>query len=126
MKSLLNDWRFAWLLLLLPIALFLPAMPIDETRYLSVAWEMRNSGDYLLLHLNGAPYADKGPVLVWLINLAWLAAGLNVWIVRLGVLLASLASLILFEQLARRLDTDRDHARRATLLFGGMICVTLF
>jgi 4-amino-4-deoxy-L-arabinose transferase-like glycosyltransferase len=125
-ESILRDWRFAWLLLLLPIALFLPAMPIDETRYLSVAWEMRYGGDYLLLHLNGAPYADKGPVLFWLINLAWSAAGLNVWIVRLGVLLASLTSLILFERLARRLDPDRDLAGRATLLFGGMICVTLF
>src|SRR5678815_4077264 len=125
-ENVLRDWRVAWLLVLLPIALFLPAMPIDETRYLSVAWEMRHSGDYLLLHLNGAPYADKGPLLFWLINLAWSAAGLNVWIVRLGVLLASLVSLILFEQLARRLDPDRGLARRATLLFGGMICVTLF
>jgi len=28
-ESIFRDWRFAWLLLLLPIALFLPAMPID-------------------------------------------------------------------------------------------------
>src|SRR6478752_8466875 len=98
-ESILRDWRLAWLLLLLPIALFLPAMPIDETRYLSVAWEMRFSGDYLLLHLNGAPYADKGPLLFWLINLAWTAAGIHVWVVRLGVLIASLISLLLFERL---------------------------
>ena len=42
-RSLFADWRFAWFLLLLPIALWLPAMPIDETRYLSVAWEMQSS-----------------------------------------------------------------------------------
>jgi 4-amino-4-deoxy-L-arabinose transferase-like glycosyltransferase len=60
MKNLLTDWRVAWLLLLLPIALFLPAMPIDETRYLSVAWEMRFSGDYLLLHLTARRMRTRG------------------------------------------------------------------
>ena len=34
-KSLLADWRLPWFLLLLPVALFLPALPIDETRYLT-------------------------------------------------------------------------------------------
>ena len=125
-RDLLRDWRFAWLLLLLPIALFLPAMPIDETRYLSVAWEMRLHGDYLLLHLNGAPYSDKGPLLFWLINFAWNVAGLHVWIVRLGVLAASFASLLLFGRLARRLDADPGLAARATLILAGMVCFALF
>ncbi len=58
---------------------------------------MRLGGDALLLHLNGAPYSDKGPLLFWLINVAWLFAGLHVWIVRLGVLVASLFSLVLSE-----------------------------
>ena len=122
----MRDWRLAWFLLLLPIALWLPAMPIDETRYLSVAWEMRLHGDYLLLHLNGAPYSDKGPLLFWLINLAWTIAGLHVWIVRLGVLAASLASLLLFDRLVRRLDGERAFAANATLLLAGMICFALF
>ena len=126
MQNLLTDWRLAWLLLLLPVALFLPAMPIDETRYLSVAWEMHANGDFLLLHLNGAPYPDKGPLLFWLVNLAWSVAGLNAWIVRLGILAASLASLLLFDGLVRRLDPDRDLAKRATLIFAGMICVAVF
>lgn len=125
-RDLFRDWRFAWFLLLLPIALWLPAMPIDETRYLSVAWEMRLHGDYLLLHLNGAPYSDKGPLLFWLINLAWTLAGLHVWIVRLGVLVASLASLLLFDRLVRRLEPRRELASRATLLLAGMICFALF
>ena len=125
-RVLLTDWRAAWLLILLLVALFLPAWPIDETRYLSIAWEMRLHGDYLLLHLNGAPYSDKGPLLFWLINAAWSVAGLHVWIVRLGVLGASLASLILFERLVLRLDADRELARRATLILAGMICFALF
>ncbi|HEY2395910.1 MAG TPA: glycosyl transferase [Rudaea sp.] len=131
MKNLLTDWRFAWFLLLLPVAVFLPAMPIDETRYLSVAWEMRAHGDFLLLHLNGAPYSDKGPLLFWMINLAWLVAGLSVWIVRVGMLAVSLASLLLFERLVRRLGTDSTDgnealARRATLVFTGIVYIALF
>ena len=129
--QLLRDWRFAWLLLLLPVALLLPAMPIDETRYLSVAWEMRLHGDALLLHLNGAPYSDKGPLLFWLINFAWLFAGPSVWIVRVGILAVSLASLLLFERLVRRLgagtaDGNIELARRATLLLAGIVYVALF
>jgi len=131
MKRILSDWRFAWFLILLPVALFLPAQPIDETRYLTVAWEMRLGGDALLLHLNGAPYSDKGPLLFWLINLSWLAAGLHVWIVRLGVLVASLISLVLFERLVRRLSADeadggRALATRATVILAGILYFALF
>jgi 4-amino-4-deoxy-L-arabinose transferase-like glycosyltransferase len=131
MKSILTDWRFAWLLLLLPVALFLPAMPIDETRYLSVAWEMRLHGDFLLLHLNGAPYSDKGPLLFWMINVAWLVAGPSVWVVRAGILVVSLISLLLFERLVRRLGTGTPDgnealARRATLIFAGIVYIALF
>jgi 4-amino-4-deoxy-L-arabinose transferase-like glycosyltransferase len=139
LKTILADWRLHWFLLLLPVALFLPALPIDETRYLAVAWEMRLHGDFLLLHLNGAPYSDKGPLLFWLINLAWSFAGLQVWIVRLGILFASLTSLLLFERLALRLaaagnapegtDAHRESvafALRATLLLAGILYFALF
>jgi 4-amino-4-deoxy-L-arabinose transferase-like glycosyltransferase len=125
-KNLLADWGLFWFLLLLPVALFLPALPIDETRYLSVAWEMRFSGDWLLLHLNGAPYSDKGPLLFWLINTAWAVAGVHVWVVRLGVLIASLISLLLFERLVRRLAGDAELAARAALILAGIVYFALF
>ena len=89
MKNLLSDWRLPWLLLLLPVVIFLPALPIDETRYLAVAWEMHLHGNFLVPHLNGTPYSDKPPLLFWMINLGWLIAGLHVWVVRLGTLIAS-------------------------------------
>jgi 4-amino-4-deoxy-L-arabinose transferase-like glycosyltransferase len=126
LKRIFADWRLCWLLLLLPVALFLPALPIDETRYLSVAWEMRFSGDWLLLHLNGAPYSDKGPLLFWLINAAWAVAGIHVWIVRLGVLTASLISLLLFERLVRRLSDDAELASHAALVLAGIVYFALF
>ena len=126
LKSLFRDWRAFWFLLLLPVALFLPALPIDETRYLSVAWEMRSGGDWLLLHLNGAPYSDKGPLLFWLINAAWAIAGIHVWIVRLGILVASLTSLLLFERLVLRLSADSTLAWRAALILAGIVYFALF
>jgi len=126
LDRLLSDWRPLWLLLLLPVALALPALPIDETRYLAVAWEMRLHGDFLVPHLNGAPYSDKPPLLFWLINLGWLVAGINAWAVRLGVLAASFTSLFLFERLARRLAPELPFARRAALLLLGMIYFALF
>ena len=126
LASLFTDWRLLWLLLLLPVAVFLPAMPIDETRYLAVAWEMRLHGDFLVPHLNGAPYSDKPPLLFWLINLGWLVAGMHVWAVRLGVLASSFASLYLFERLVRRLDPAPALAKNAALLLLGMIYFALF
>ena len=121
-----GNGRWLWLLLLLPIVLFLPALPIDETRYLAVAWEMRAHGDFLVPHLNGATYSDKPPLLFWLINVVWTLFGVNVWSVRLGILGASFASVLLFEHLVRRLDADEALARRAALIFMSMIYFALF
>src|SRR6218665_1598985 len=40
-------------------------LPVDETRYLAVAWEMWDRGSFLLPLLNGEPYAHKPPLLFW-------------------------------------------------------------
>jgi 4-amino-4-deoxy-L-arabinose transferase-like glycosyltransferase len=60
-----------------------PLIPIDETRYLTVAWEMRLSHDWLVPHLNGETYSHKPPMMFWLINLAWSLFGENVFVARL-------------------------------------------
>lgn len=125
MKSFLSDWRLPWLLLLLPVVVFLPALPIDETRYLAVAWEMHLHGNFLVPHLNGATYSDKPPLLFWMINLSWLIAGLHVWVVRLGALIASGVWLVLFGALVRRLDPDATLATKAVWLLLGMVYFAL-
>lgn len=57
-----------------------PLLPVDETRYLSVAWEMWLRHEWLVPHLNGALYTDKPPLLFWLVHLGWAVAGVNdVW-----------------------------------------------
>ena len=62
---------------------FRPVTPIDETRYLAVAWEMWLSGEWWVPTLNGVTYADKPPLLFWLINVGWWMFGVNDWWPRL-------------------------------------------
>lgn len=56
-----------------------PLLPIDETRYLAVAWEMWLSHDPVHLTKNFALYTHKPPLLFWLINLVWLITGVSEW-----------------------------------------------
>jgi 4-amino-4-deoxy-L-arabinose transferase-like glycosyltransferase len=42
----------------------------DETRYAVVAREMRETGQWVLPHLNGDVYAEKPPLFFWLVNLS--------------------------------------------------------
>lgn len=84
-----------------------PFLPVDETRYLSVAWEMRLSGDPFHLTMNGAAYSHKPPLLFWLINLAWWMAGPSELAARLVGPLAAVAALGMTGLLARRLAPDQ-------------------
>lgn len=71
------------IVLVVAAVLMRPLIPVDETRYLSVAWEMRQSQDWLVPHLNGQAYSHKPPMLFWLINLAWAVFGENAFVARL-------------------------------------------
>ncbi|WP_266180504.1 ArnT family glycosyltransferase [Dyella humicola] len=105
------------MLLLLPLLTVLPAVPIDETRYLSIAWEMRQSGSWITLHLNGFPYVDKPPLLFWMINAGWSVLGISLWSARAMVLLFGMACVELCRQLERRLAPDAS-GQAAWLLMG--------
>lgn len=122
-----SDWR-CWLLgepvfvafvLLLPV-LLLPPLPIDETRYLAVAWEMRGGGDWLVPHINGELYSQKPPLLFWLINAGWSITGFNGWSPRLVTLGCSLLSLGLLRHIALRLGATPDAARSAQWVLLGI------
>ncbi len=80
-----------------------PATPIDETRYLAVAWEMRVGGNWLVPHVNGALYSDKPPLLFWLINLVWSVTGVSDTAARLVGPAFALGSLGLTALLGHRL-----------------------
>lgn len=77
-RASLWRWVFAlWAISTLCAVLLRPVTPIDETRYLTVAWEMRLAGDPWLPTLNGVPYSDKPPLFFWLINAGWSLFGVN-------------------------------------------------
>jgi len=80
-----------------------PLLPIDETRYMSVAWEAHVSGDHLVSHLNTKTYAHKPPLLFWLINAVWYVTGLNEHAARLVSPTAGIACLLLTALMARKL-----------------------
>jgi 4-amino-4-deoxy-L-arabinose transferase-like glycosyltransferase len=95
-------WCFIWLVLVTGGLLLRPLLPIDETRYVSVAWEMWLNGNYLVPHLNDAAYSHKPPLLFWLINGGWAVFGINDWTPRLIAPLFGLGSLFLTSHLAKR------------------------
>ncbi len=78
-----------------------PLFPVDETCYVSVAWEMWLNHDWLVPHLNGQTYSHKPPLLFWLINLVWAIFGVNETLIRWIGPLFSLAGIILAGQIAR-------------------------
>lgn len=94
-------------------------IPVDETRYTSVAWEMWLRGDYLVPYLNGATYSHKPPLLFWLFMLGWKMFGVNEWWPRVIPLAFSLGSLLLVTLLARRIWPERDvHLYAPVILLG--------
>jgi len=96
-------WGITWAALVAAGLSFRPLMPVDETRYITVAWEMWLRGDFLVPHLNGATYSHKPPLLFWLINAGWGIFGVNDWWPRLVAPLFGLASLGLSAVTCRRL-----------------------
>jgi len=90
-----------WFLLAMAwLALTLGARPLtlpDEGRYVSVAWEMVTSGDWLCPTLNGLPFFHKPPLFYWITAASLRAFGLHEWAARLAAWLgAGVAAYTLF------------------------------
>jgi 4-amino-4-deoxy-L-arabinose transferase-like glycosyltransferase len=107
-----HGWIALWLLLLVVALYCRPPLPIDETRYLSVAWEMWQSRQWLVPHINGLPYSHKPPLLFWLIEAGWVIFGVNPWSARLTAPIFGLFAVALTMRLARMLWPDRPHLRQ--------------
>lgn len=88
------------------LPLIRPVLPVDETRYLSVAWEMQRDGNYIVPHLNGEIYGHKPPLLFWLINLVWSVTGVSDLAGRLVAPAFGVLSVVLTWRLGARLFPD--------------------
>lgn len=117
------EWRrlgipAVFLILYATAVLFRPPLPIDETRYLTVAWEMWLRGDWLApLTVNFEPYHHKPPLLFWMIDSFWAVFGVSRWAAMIPVVLAALAATLLTGTLCRRLLPDL-HSRAQIILLG--------
>src|SRR5690606_6261473 len=104
-----------------------PPLPVDETRYLTVAWEMWFKSDWAHLTYNFEPYHHKPPLLFWLINVFWYLFAITRWAGTIPSLLASLGVLFLTGRLAQKLmPAEREFAGRARLLLLGSFPFLLY
>ena len=95
---------FSFLGIFLVTVFLRPLLPIDETRYLTVAWEMFLRHDWLApLTKNGEPYHHKPPFLFWMINAVWAITGPSRWAATIPPVAMGLASVYLTIMLAQRL-----------------------
>lgn len=120
------EWRLwlVWMILLSGVAFVSrPALPIDETRYLAVAWEMWQRGDFLVPFKNGEAYSHKPPLLFWLIHAGWFVTGVNGWWPRFIIPLLALASAWMTWRLARRLWPEAPETARSAphVLFASLL-----
>jgi 4-amino-4-deoxy-L-arabinose transferase-like glycosyltransferase len=120
MKQMFSDLKLPLLLVLLMslcATIALPITPIDETRYVSAAWEMWNGHSFLVPYLNGEPYSHKPPLLFWLMHAGWALFGVNDFTPRLIPGIFSLLSLILVYRISLRLwPQERKTAVCAALI----------
>lgn len=111
-------WLPAIMLVLYLAAIwFRPLLPIDETRYMTVAWEMFLRKDWLHpLSVNFEPYHHKPPLLFWLINLSWSGLGISRWAGLIPIVLASVSSVYLTAILGKLLFSDTHNSQRIWIL----------
>ncbi len=109
---------FPIFLLYTTLGAILPAFPIDETRYLSVAWELFSRHNPILLTLNFQPYFDKPPLLFWGISALWHIFPVSLFTARLVNILSSTIILYLLYRLAIEMGAEQKKALSLAYLAG--------
>jgi 4-amino-4-deoxy-L-arabinose transferase-like glycosyltransferase len=96
-------WLSVWAVTVGATLVARPPWPVDETRYLAVAWRMWTLDDLLVPRLGADVYTDKPPLLFWLVHAGWAVLGVSATWARLVPPLFGLACLFLTARLGRRL-----------------------
>ncbi len=122
-----NDRRLLWLLALIPVICACSARDLwapDEPRYGQVAREMLDRGDWLVPHVNNAPYAEKPPLYYWgAAALSLPFGGVSPVTARLAGALYAFGCVFLLVLLVRRWFDDRAMGVTAAAVFTSMIFV---
>lgn len=118
-KQMFSDLKIPLILIVMLsvyATLTVPILPIDETRYVSVAWEMWNNHSFLVPCLNGEPYSQKPPMLFWMIQAGWKLFSVNDFTPRMIPGIFSLLNLLLVYRIGIRLWPDDRKAAVNTAL----------
>lgn len=102
-----------------------PLLPVDETRYLTVAWEMYLRDSFFVPTLNFEPYFQKPPLLFWLIDLSWELFGTSRAAALVVVFAISSSVIYLTRRLALALfpDVEGMAQRMPWLMLGSVVFV---
>jgi 4-amino-4-deoxy-L-arabinose transferase-like glycosyltransferase len=84
-----------------------PIRSTNELHYLSVTWQMYVSHNYLVPMQSFAPYAQKPPLLFWLITGIWHLFGVGTAGPRIVLSLFALASILLTGRMAAKLFPEK-------------------
>jgi len=126
----LNLKHTSWInfiILFFIIILFRPIIAVDETRYLSVAWEMYLSKNYLLpLTLNFELYHHKPPLIFWLINLSWNIFGISRFSSTFPFLITSFFLLISTKRLAQEILNEKYTNQNIIYYLLGSLCFLIY
>lgn len=127
---MLKHLSIPFLILILVTAIgiyFRPIWIIDETRYLSVAWEMWDKGSFLVPLLNGEPYHHKPPFIFWLVHLNWSLLGVNETTIRFIPMLFGFGTMILAYKLYLALwKEDIQGAKNTTFILAGTLIFAFY
>ena len=136
----------AWVVVLVwvvGLAAFRPLAVPDEGRYVGVAWEMLQRGDFLVPTLDGLPFFHKPPLFYWVTAAALAVFGPHEWAGRAAPLLGGLLCLFSVWALAWRWLSQDVAARilpvlattpllllgaqyaNLDMLVAGLICLTI-
>ena len=108
-----TDRRQAWIFFAIALAVLAAGIglrdpwPADEPRFVLVAKQMVESGEFLFPHRGLELYPDKPPLYFWILSLAYCAIGSWRWSFLLPSLLAGLGTLACTYDLGRRLWSPR-------------------
>lgn len=103
-----------WCALVAAALILRPLLPIDETRYITVAWEMWSNAEFIVPTLNGEMYSHKPPLYFWFMNLGWEILGVSETWARLVAPLFGLGILLITAKLAREIWPEASEQALAT------------
>lgn len=118
-------WWALWVTVTLVAVFGRPLLPIDETRYAAVAWEMWRDQHWLYPTLEGDFYAQKPPMLFWLTLVGWSVAGVMDWVPRAIVAAMGLLAMVSTARLAQRLWPHESHTPRYVPIAYAMLLIWL-